>query len=263
VLLTVLGEFVLPSGGTATTSTLIDSLRQLGVEAPTVRQALARTAKAGLLSSSRDGRQASWTLTDRGTRLLTDGTDRIYRFGLDRPEWDGRWLLVMVTVPETNRHLRYRLRLRLAWDGFALIAPGVWMSPWVDREVEAKAALEDLGLEGGVLSFVGQPGALGPLEDRVSAAWDLAEVAAEYDAFVRATEAKSAQPSDDAACFADLVSLVHDWRHFPGADPGLPAQLLPDPWAGRAAARLFHERHDRWRHGAWRWWQAHGGGSPS
>ncbi|MBO0747255.1 MAG: hypothetical protein J2O47_02825, partial [Acidimicrobiaceae bacterium] len=77
LLLTVLGEFVLPSGDSAWTTTLIDSLALLGVEEATARQALARSSTAGLIVAQRDGRRTRWTLTPRAHRLLTEGAARI------------------------------------------------------------------------------------------------------------------------------------------------------------------------------------------
>ena len=234
------------------TSTLIEAMAALDVEPKTARQAIARSAAAGLLTSARTGRQVSWSLTAPATALLTDGTERIYQFGRRPEAWDGRWLLVLVSVPEANRHLRYRVRVALGWQGFASIGPGVWVSPWVGREGAARAALRQLGLEGDPLSFVGESRAL---EEQVSAAWDLAEVAAEYEVFIDATRAKT--PTTALDCFVALTTLVHDWRHFPAADPGLPDRLLPRPWPGQSAADLFHDRHQRWKTPAWQWWRTH------
>jgi phenylacetic acid degradation operon negative regulatory protein len=255
--LTVLGEFVLPDGGRAWTSTLIDAMAALDIEARTARQAIARTAAAGFLTSERSGRQVQWSLTPTATRLLNDGTERIYQFGRNREHWDRRWLLLLVSVPETNRHLRYRLRVGLEFQGFAALAPGVWASPWIEREPAATAVLEELGLAGDSLSFAGAPGGLGDLDERVYSAWDLAGVAAEYALFIEATEAKA--PSTPTECFVGLTGLVHDWRHFPAADPGLPDRLLPQPWPAHAAADLFHDRHRQWADAAWQWWRSHAG----
>ncbi len=255
LLLTALGEFVLPGGGTAWTSTLIDAMGVLDVEPKTARQAIGRTAAAGLLTSERVGRQVRWSLTAPATKLLTDGAERIYQFGRHPEPWDGRWLVVLVTVPETNRRLRYRLRVSLGWQGFASIGPGVWVSPWVAREATAASVLEELGLAAEALSFAAEPGALGALGERVYQAWDLAAVESEYQEFIEVTGAKAPATATDH--FVDLVTLVHDWRHFPAADPGLPERLLPGPWPGRAAAEIFHDRHGRWRQDAWRWWHDH------
>jgi phenylacetic acid degradation operon negative regulatory protein len=255
LLLTVLGEFVLPDRGRAWTSTFIDALSAFGVEPKTARQAIARTAASGLLLSERSGRQVRWALTPTATRLLTEGADRIYRFGVRQEDWDGRWLVVLASVPEANRHLRYRLRVGLEWQGFAALGPGVWICPWVEREAAAVAVLTDLGLAGESLSFRGVPGGLGAMEERVSSVWDLDEVADEYRAFIEATEAKT--PATAAEAFVALGALVHDWRHFPAADPALPEALLPEAWPARLAASLFHDRHNRWRRPAWEWWRGH------
>jgi phenylacetic acid degradation operon negative regulatory protein len=252
MLLTLLGEFVLPTGGWAWTATVIEAMSTLGIEAATTRQALARTAAAGLLTSERDGRRSRWRLTPAAVRLLTEGTQRIYDFGRSGPEWDGRWLLVLTTVPETNRHLRYRLRTRLAWYGLAPLAGGVWVSPWPDREPGVLAALDELDLRAGAASFLGVPGGVGAIEARVAEIWHLDVLEAQYRAFIET--ARETGPGDDGEVFAALLGLVHDWRHFPSADPGLPDRLLPPSWPGRAAAEVFHTHHARWAGPAWSWW---------
>src|SRR5690606_41073674 len=69
LLLTVLGEFVLPRDQPVWTQVLIDVLGGLGVEPKSARQALARTAAEGLLASARAGRRVRRALTDQGRRL--------------------------------------------------------------------------------------------------------------------------------------------------------------------------------------------------
>ena len=252
LLLTIMGEFVLPGGEAVWTSTLVDALGLLGVEEAAARQALARSSASDLLAPERVGRRTRWSLTPRSTRLLSDGARRIYSFGLVEQEWDGRWLLVLATVAEHNRHLRARLRARMTWLGFGLLGPGAWITPWAEREGEARAALEELDLAEGAVSWIGRPGELGAVETRVGRIWDLEEVAAEYTSFVAAATGEA--PAGPAGEFAALTRLVHDWRHFPGADPGLPAALLPGSWPGPDAARTFHDCHARWEAGARRWW---------
>ena len=57
LLVTVLGELVLPAGGSALTSTFIDVLGRVGMEEKAVRQALMRAARDGWLASERTGRR--------------------------------------------------------------------------------------------------------------------------------------------------------------------------------------------------------------
>src|SRR5262249_25655755 len=99
LLLTVLGEYVLPGGEPAWTATLVGALGVLGVAEKAARQALARTAGDGWLASTRHGRRAKWELTQAGRRLLTDGAHRIYSFGQGQNAWDGRWLVLLTSAP--------------------------------------------------------------------------------------------------------------------------------------------------------------------
>lgn len=255
LLLTVLGEHVLPGGGQVWTSTVLEAMALLGVGAPTARQALARSAEAGLLTASRIGRQTRWDLTERATTLLVEGTERIYSFGQHRQPWDGWWLVVMVTVPEPSRHLRHRLRVRLGWAGFAPLGPGVWISPWVTREDEATSLLSDLGLDDGSTVLVSRLGAAEDPRALAGRTWDVDRVEADYRAFVARQSAAS--PRSRAQSFAALTMMVHEWRHFPAADPDLPAELLARSWPGGEAAALFHDRHGAWAPAARSWWAEH------
>ncbi len=49
----------------------------------------------------------------------------------------------------------------------------------------------------------------------------------------------------DEAVFAARSRLVHEWRKFLFRDPGLPAELLPEPWPGTQATGFFHVQSAR------------------
>ena len=253
LLLTVLGEFVLPRDEAVWTQVLIDVLGVLGVESKSARQALARTAAEGLLASDRAGRRVRWSLTEQGRRLLTDGAERIYGFGTTTHAWDGRWLVLLVSVPEARRQLRHRLRTRLAWAGLGSPAPGVWLSPDPAKQDEVAEVVADLELTEVASSFVGPFGAIGEQRQLVEQAWNLSEVEAAYEEFLDTFA--GAVPGDPAEVLAHQIHLVHAWRRFPFLDPRLPGELLPDGWAGARAAALFDTLHARWERDAQRHWQ--------
>src|SRR5579875_3798319 len=223
LLMTILGEFVLPADSPAQTTALVRALAMHGVAEKSARQALARTAAEGWLTPLREGRRVRWALTARGRTLLTEGASRIYSFGRRHRHWQHTWLLVLVTVPEPRRDLRHRLRTRMTWAGFGSLAPGVWVSPDVGREAEAATILADLGLAAEAVSFTASGGTIGSASSVAAQAWDMSAVAKSYQAFL---------------------------------DPQLPAELLPGDWTGAAAARLFHRRHAEWTPGAQRRWAA-------
>ncbi|MFP5070282.1 PaaX family transcriptional regulator C-terminal domain-containing protein [Pseudonocardia nantongensis] len=247
LLLTVLGEFVRPAGEPVWTRALLEVLGSLDVEPKSARQALARTAAEGLLRSDRDGRRVRWSLTAAGDRLLSEGAERIYGFGAPAKAWDGRWLVLLASVPESRRQLRHRLRTRLAWAGLGSPAPGVWVSPDPGKEPEVAAVLDELDLGGMSSSFVGRYGAIGRAGDVVAQAWDLNRVEQAYSEFLDEFGPDAAGDAEPAGgVLARQVQLVHAWRRFPFLDPELPAELLPEQWAGTRAAQLFATLHARW-----------------
>lgn len=251
LLLTLLGEFVLPRREPVWTAAFVDALRDLGVEEKAARQALARTAAEGLLTPERFGRRTRWRLTPEGTRLLEDGTQRIYGFQREKPDWDGQWLVLAVTVPETQRQLRHRLRTRLTWAGMGSPAPGLWVVPDDKRLDEVATIVQDLGIEENALSWVGPAAGIGTPRAVISAAWALGRVAEAYDEFIRAFSKPAARASGKRAAvngraFVGQVELVQAWRRFPFFDPQLPPELLDADWPGVRAREVFDECHALW-----------------
>jgi phenylacetic acid degradation operon negative regulatory protein len=232
LLLTVLGEFVYPRAAPVWTGTLVTALGTLGVEEKSARQALSRSAAEGLLVSTRHGRRVSWELTDAGTHLLEQGTGRIYGFMRERRPWDGRWLVLTVAIPETQRQLRHRLRTRLTWLGLGSPAPGLWVVP--------------------DFAWVGSAAAIGDQRRLLADAWELDGVSQRYVDFV--ADFGDREVSGRTEAFVAQVRMVQEWRRFPFLDPDLPAALLAHDWPGPAAAAAFHDRHARWHRRAQDGW---------
>jgi phenylacetic acid degradation operon negative regulatory protein len=257
LLFTVLGEFVLPAGETAWTSSFIEVFGRLGVEEKAARQALMRTAADGWLVPERVGRRTMWRLTPAAERLLISGTQRIYTFTGVTSGWDRRWLIVLARAPESERPTRHLLRTRLAWAGLGSPSPGVWVSPHADRIEEVRRALAEAGVLPEAQVFVGEHSGAGELRSMVRQAWDLDAIEADYEQFLTNFRGRTRRDPLIAT-----VELVHAWRRFPWIDPALPAELLPQLWSGVTAAQLFARQHDRWSPAARAEWQAlNGAGS--
>ncbi|TDD04706.1 PaaX family transcriptional regulator [Nonomuraea deserti] len=253
-MLTVFGEHVLPDDRPAWTSALLHVLGGLGVEDKSARQALARMAADGWIASERDGRRVRWALTGRGRELLTEGAERIYAFGRGRESWDGRWVVLIATVPESKRELRHRLRTGLTWAGFGSPVPGVWVSPHASREAEAKQVVTGLGLDSSAYSFNGPFAGIGSERTLVDQAWHLGDLAAQYERFIR--EFAGMRPAAGDPVLLAQIRLVHAWRRFPMLDPELPLELLPPDWIGVRAANVFTDLHATWREAAQDRWAA-------
>lgn len=248
VLLTVLGEFMLPAGGSAWTGTLVDALTIVGYQSRNARQVLTRLRDDGRIEAERRGRKTRWHLTGPGRRLLEAGTARIYRFGQRAEQWDGRWLLVQCSVPETMRRERRLLQTQLSFEGFGFLSPTVAVSPHCSLEATANEVLTELDLADLAVVMAGHTGTLSPDEVILERAWDLDGLRLAYRSFIDRFE--ELDPDGGEASFAAVVRLVHAWRRFPFRDPEIPLQLLPDDWIGVRAHELFDDRRNRWSPGA-------------
>ena len=235
LLLTVLGEFVHARDGRVWTGTLVDALGALGVE-----------------QSHGVGRRVRWQLTDEGAALLAEGAERIYGFLRSPHPWDGRWLVLTVAVPESQRQLRHRLRTRLTWLGLGSPSPGLWVVPDVLKADDVAAVLDELGLGERAFTWAGPAVSGGDPAKLIDAAWDLADVEARYLRFVDRFAATEVVTASEA--FVAQVQLVQEWRRFPFLDPDLPRELLDHDWPGARAAATFHDRHDRWHRRAQQEW---------
>ncbi len=247
MLLTVLGEYVAPFEREVNRDTLVSTLEVLGYKTNAARQALARSVAAGWLRSWRVGRRSRMALSPETHAMLRAGYPRIFGFGEDWT-WDGRWLLVVVRVPEERREVRDRMRTQLAWAGFGSLGGGLWISPHVDRDAEVRAAADgDAGA--GILAFSAQHlRTVGEPEAVVAQSWDLPGISTHYDAFLE--DFRRLRPRSPEAMFRAQTAMVHAWRKFPFIDPDLPRELLPRRWPRDTARDVFRARHASWRDGA-------------
>lgn len=234
LLVTLLGEFVLPNGGSVWTQTLVESMEAVGIQDKTTRQALARLADRGWLNRTKEGRRTRWHLTGLSRGLLESGAERIYGFGRAPRAWDGRWLVLLASLSDRDESRRYRLTTGLTWAGFGSLGQGTWLSPWVEHEAAAIDVLTEIDVPGAT-TFVAEVGRLGAGADLVARAWDLDGLRAHYDDFLAATRDLAGSSSPVPA----LATLVHSWRRFPFLDPELPSALLPDGWPAEAAVERF------------------------
>jgi phenylacetic acid degradation operon negative regulatory protein len=249
LIVTLYGLYAREDGGWLAAAALVRLLAGVGVDEPAVRSSISRLKRRGLLAAERRAGSAGYALTPAARQILDDGDARI--FGRRRATAADGWVLVVFSVPESERDRRHLLRSRLARLGFGTVAPGVWIAPGHLAD-EAADALGRLGLDGYVQLFhcdhLGDP--LGGRPAEVRAWWDLDALCARYAAFLdrhgptRAHWTRRRRPDPERA-FADYVALVTDWRELPYADPGLPLAVLPHGWNGVAAAELFADLGDR------------------
>jgi phenylacetic acid degradation operon negative regulatory protein len=233
----VYGDHLRSRGDQAPVSALIRLLEPVGIAEPAVRTAISRMAAQGWLESTRVDSAPGYRATPRAIERLTEAAARIYRRG---PEpWDGRWRLVFLSAPR-HRGERERLRQELTYLGYAEHAPGVWVCPFDRPEVDEVVTRAGGSARHGIAVEL-HPDPLG--------AWDLATLAGAYAAWPaqadRLVHDEPPHGDADEAAFASRFRLVHEWRKFLFADPGLPGELLPPDWPGVPASELFTQEAAR------------------
>lgn len=249
VVFSLFGEYLLDRPAPVWVGSLIQLLAPLGMSEGAVRTVLSRMARKGWLTSERRGRNAWYELTARGRTLLRRGAERIYHRVPDE-SWDGSWYLVTYSIPEENRELRDRLRVRLTWLGCGSLGGGVWISP-NDIHDPIAEFVGELGIEQQVEVFRAQHLGFSDPRRLVAGCWDLATVGRRYTQFIRrfnplllqsrsALKSGSLSPED---AYVQRFELIHEYRQFLSLDPHLPRPLLPPRWGGECAAWLFEKYH--------------------
>ena len=240
------GSYLRELGGWISVADLIRCLNAVDVGESSVRQALMRLKSRGFVAAERRSGDAGYVLTEAGLHDLETGDRRIFRHG-QAGEDDG-WVLAVFSVPETDRHLRHRLRNELSWLGFGTVSPGVWVAPG-PLAGPSRDLLTAADLDHYVTWF--QAHHLGEVD--VAAWWDLSGLEGQYAEFLtrwQSPDISGGRLSDEAA-FAHYLRLIDAWRLFPRLDPGLPATLLPADWPARQAWEVFRDLREQWSAPAW------------
>ncbi|WP_189265267.1 PaaX family transcriptional regulator [Streptomyces fuscichromogenes] len=223
-------------------ASVIRLMADLGVEAQAVRSAVSRLKRRGVLHGERHEGAAGYAVSGGTLEVLEDGDVRI--FERNRAAAGDGWLVVVFSVPESERDKRHALRTALTRLGFGTAAPGVWVAPGILAD-ETRRTLQRLGLTPYVDIFTGDHFAFGDLSAKVREWWDLEELSALYADFleryrpVSERAAAGAIPAREA--FGIYLPMLTEWRRLPYRDPGLPLSLLPPGWMGETAGALFEE----------------------
>jgi phenylacetic acid degradation operon negative regulatory protein len=239
LLVTILGDAIVPRGGVIALASLIDLVRPFGLTDRLVRTSIGRLANEDWVASQRSGRLSYYSLTPIGAARFAEATQRIYAAPSDA--WSGEWTLAMLAAGAKNA--RERVRRELSWLGFGEIIPGVFAHPTHPREGIAQRLTE---LEAAGRVIVMQRASAAERSDAQLAArgWDFNDLARRYRRFISIFEpleraaAGAAATMDGETAFVLRTLLLHEYRKVHLRDPLLPSRLLPQPWIGAHAHDL-------------------------
>lgn len=234
------GDHLRHRGGTAPVSALVRLLAPLDIGGPAVRTAVSRMVRQGWLTPVQTPSGPGYGMTSRASRRLDEAGARIYR-PHPAPPWDGRWSVAIVDH-SPQRTTRERLARALEYLGYRQVQPDSWVAPRPAVELQSVVRAE------GVAAVEFRGSLTGDDADLVERLYRPAELAAAYcrwlDDARRLVATAGADPGDETA-FAVRSRIVHEWRKFLFADPGLPRELLPQRWPGDEAAAYFDAESSR------------------
>lgn len=240
LIVTLFGLYARGEQNWLSVASVVQMMADLGVEGPAVRSSISRLKRRGTLVAERRAGAAGYALSEQALEVLAEGDARI--FDRKRAEVDDGWLLVVFSIPESERDKRHSLRTTLTRLGFGTAAPGVWVAPG-NLAHEARETLQRRGMSDYVDMFRAEHLAFGDLRAKVRSWWDLDELTELYADFLRRyrpvqDRANALTPGE---AFAEYVPMLTAWRRLPYLDPGLPLSLLPQGWNGVTAGELFDQ----------------------
>jgi len=236
-------QYVMPRGGEIWLGTMIRAMAAWGISEAAARSNALRMKNERILQSRRQGRRMAYWLTDKGLNLLNMGG---FRFSIPPDEvWDGRWTVLVYSVPEKERGYRDKLRHTLYLWKFGNLAQGTWLStrpllPDLERE------LRELGVWKYVDIFRSEYVGPDDLSAVVAKAFpQLPTLAEHYRNYIVNSETLlhryQTGQLDDEACFASRLQNLLTFVRMTGDDPVLPPALLSEDWPRPQAQQLCGE----------------------
>ena len=243
LVMTIFGDAIAPHGGAIWLGSLIELLAPLGVSDRLLRTSVFRLTQEGWLVAERDGRRSSYAILPQALPRFERANRRIY--APLTAHWDGRWTIVLAAPGAIDAPTRATLRKELTWEGYALIAQGIYGHPVAAPEV-LEEILTRLRVQGKLLAVraAALPGvSTRPLRELAAEGWDLSGVVQDYRGFIAQFTPLLAMlqqggPPEPEQAFVIRTLLIHAYRRVQLHDPMLPIELLPDPWPGSEAYEL-------------------------
>ncbi len=249
-MLTLYGDYVRYRGMEIGIGSLIKLLGNFDLSEQSIRSAVSRMCRAGLLKVRHNGTRSYYSLTEEGMGLLEEGERRI--FERKSSGWNGYWSVVVYFIPEEKREARDRLRQELTWLGYGPLSTATWISPHdLSKEVEALA--KKLKIKEYVQVFQAKHLGFSNPKTIISRCWDLDRIHKRYANFIAEHRTKleehrerinNGENIDPSEFFTERFKLIHEYRRLPYFDPDLPEELLPDNWLRSQASAMFYEYHD-------------------
>jgi phenylacetic acid degradation operon negative regulatory protein len=258
ILVTVFGDSIAPREQAIWLGSLIDLVQMFGISPRLVRTSASRLKADDWFVATRIGRRSYYGLSEIGHLRVRHADRRIWDF--KRPDWDGRWTLVVLDSA-IRASARRQLERQLVWQSFGRLAAGVFAHPHADHhaltEIVAASRAQDFVAVLSAQSIEAYSSK--PLQTIMRETFQQAAVEAAWKQFVHrfspvAAELPALTPAE---AFFVRTLLIHEYRRVLLRDPGLPEALLPASWPGVQARQLCERLYRKLLGQSERFLQAH------
>ncbi|GAE32594.1 PaaX family transcriptional regulator C-terminal domain-containing protein [Halalkalibacter hemicellulosilyticus] len=214
---------------------LIDILETMNYTPQSIRNALSKLKKKSYVTSPKRG---TYSITTNGFELyqLFNSKENFY----DK-QWDERWYLVFIEIPESIRNKRDAFRLKVTQLGFGQLYKGVYIYPW-DITSKVLALIDSLEIENYVtilssdtfhFNSISPEGGSGT--NQASKIWNLTEIEQAYKEKQKWLEQQyhdSLDLNEPSTLLSNYLQLTEIRDALIEIDPMLPPQFLPGSWIG-------------------------------
>lgn len=247
LVMTLFGDAITPHGGQVWMGSLIELLAPFGINDRLVRTSAFRLCEEGWLNAQREGRRSVYALNDKSAARFERAYQRVYT--PTYKEWDGQWTVLFTANNTINAQQRAQLRKELEWQGFGMIAQGVYTHPASDIDTLTEM-IARIGLDKQIFICTVASSALPSslaLDALVPQCWELDAIIASYEHFVDAFSpiltalAHKALRFDSPQAYMIRTLAIHHFRRIQLHDPQLPLTLLPAAWPGKTAYDLCRD----------------------
>lgn len=177
----------------------------------------------------KDGR-VSIKITPQGLKFLAMSLD-LRKFS--HKTWDKKWRVVIFDVSERKRKQRDSLRNKLKDLSFGMLQESVWITPFPIAS-ELKEYFDDWYIHGEILISESRI-LIGDQKAIVNRVWKIGSLEKKYQRLVKFW--KKVSPKHRGQKLS--LKFQRLYLELLTKDPFLPMELLPQPWVGESAERIY------------------------
>lgn len=191
---------------------------------------VSRLLKTQRIEKVIEGGRVRIKITPKGLKLLSMSLD-LRKFS--RKPWDKKWRVVIFDIPERKRGQRDVLREKLRDLGFGMLQESVWISPFPIAN-ELKEYFADWHVQGEILISESRI-LVGDQKEIVNRVWRIGRLSKKYRWLVGSwIKVKSKYRNQKMA-----LKFQKSYFELLILDPFLPKELLPLPWEGEVAEKIY------------------------